>query len=65
MDDFSIKVTIEVDDGCGKPFGGTAFANQGVSLPDALYVCRCALNSAGYHVDRLSAGCGDEQIRET
>jgi hypothetical protein len=62
MDEFAIKVSIIVEDGSGKPFGGTAWTNQGVLLSDALYVCHMALLSAGYSIDKLVAFIGDQEV---
>ena len=60
----AIKVTIEIDDGCGEPFGGSAFYNHGVLLKDALYCCRMALASVSYGCDELIAVVNGKQVLE-
>ena len=64
MNKFAIKVSITIQDGLSEPFGGSAWVSQGVTLNDALYVCRSALLAAGYNLDRLVAFDGENEFSD-
>lgn len=63
MEHPAIRVTIEIEDGSGMPFGGSAFANHGVSIQDLLYCCQMAMRGASFSVDELIAVIDGKEVK--